>query len=273
MSQQSPKLVSNTHYCLVGDVSVDATAAIAPGVVLQAGSGSRIIIGKNACLAAGVCVQSRKGVLTIAAGVSLGANVLVVGSGEIGADACISAGATLIDPSVEAGGIVPPGSLVDGSTASIQRNRSQVNGSQSSNAQGNGFQSNGFQPSGFKPNSYQNNGYQNGVSQSYSTFQTHNSSTNDDVQSTYTQGQNPAYGYQNGHYQSERDQTVDNQSSNSFNGNSYNSSYSSDSNANNGNASDSSQITVRSSYDRVYGREQVSKLISALFPNRKPPNG
>ncbi|MEO0520606.1 MAG: hypothetical protein AAF171_25280, partial [Cyanobacteria bacterium P01_A01_bin.116] len=81
MIQQEPTIISTTHYCVVGDVSVDASAAIAPGVVLQASPGSRIVIGKGVCLAGGVCLQSKSGVLTISSGVSLGANVLVVGNG------------------------------------------------------------------------------------------------------------------------------------------------------------------------------------------------
>ncbi|MEO0770294.1 MAG: hypothetical protein AAFY72_12825, partial [Cyanobacteria bacterium J06649_4] len=116
---RAPTLVSHTHYCVMGDVSVDSTAAIAPGVVLQASPGSRIVIAARACLAGGVCIQSRSGMLTIGSGANLGANVLVVGSGEVGENACISAGSTLINPQLSSEALVPPGSRT-GSFATAQ---------------------------------------------------------------------------------------------------------------------------------------------------------
>ena len=221
MSQQAPKLVSDTHYCVVGDVSVDDSAAIAPGVVLQAASGSRIIISKGVCLAAGVCIQSRKGVLKIAAGASLGANVLVVGKGEVGADCCVSAGSTLVDPAVAAETILPPDTLVSSALNTDAASRT----AQQNSAQNIGFQRNG----------YQENGHQTARAYGYSSFQMQHGTESVGVQSSYAQPENE-------------------QSTHQSNGS-------------------TSQLTVHSSYDRVYGREQVTKLISALFPNRQTPNG
>ena len=271
MSQQAPKLVSDTHYCVVGDVSVDDSAAIAPGVVLQAASGSRIVICEGACLAAGVCIQSRKGVLTIAAGASLGANVLVVGKGEVGADACVSAGTTLMNPSVHADSIIPPDSLIasesvqkaesDFQDSKFQSNGFQNNGFQSSGFQNKGFQNNGFQSNGFHSNTTQSNSFQNqssyqeNQSHSYSSFQTQHNTSSVDVQSSYQANSQQASSQQASSQQS------------SFQSKSYSDT---SANSNNGANNSSSQMTVHtSSYDRVYGREQVTKLISALFPNRK----
>lgn len=110
---RAPTLVSQTHYCVVGDVTVDATAAIAAGVVLQASPGSRIVVEAGVCMAGGVCLQSREGVLTVCTGTNLGANVLVVGHGEIGERSCISPGSTVINPRLEPGAVVPPGSCLD----------------------------------------------------------------------------------------------------------------------------------------------------------------
>ncbi|EDX84785.1 hypothetical protein S7335_2482 [Synechococcus sp. PCC 7335] len=110
---QPPRSLSDTHYCVVGDVTVDSTAAIAPGVVLQASSGSRIVIEKGACLAGGVCLQSRQGILTICAGASLGANVLIIGHGVVGTNACVSPSSTVIDPQIEPSAIVPPCSVLN----------------------------------------------------------------------------------------------------------------------------------------------------------------
>lgn len=212
MAQRAPSLVSDTHYCVVGDVTIEATAAIASGVVLQAASGSRIVVGKGVCLAAGVCIQSRAGVLSIADGASLGANVLVVGHGSIGTNACISAGSTVINPVIEAEAILPPDTLIESSTAAVS-------------------------PPVHSTHSFTNSFANGKVQQPFG----YSSSTNG-VQSGYSVSQNGAAqsgASQNGAIQ-------------------------------NGNGA--SSLEVRPSYDRVYGRDQVSQLISTLFPHRQPLN-
>ncbi len=223
MSQRAPSLVNATHYCVVGDVTIDATAAIAPGVVLQAPSGSRIVVGKSVCLAAGVCLQSRQGILTIEAGASLGANVLVVGHGTVGTNACISAGSTLINPAVAAKSIVPPDSLIEASSSPTpsQTAPSQTAPSQtaSQTTPGNTF----VMPEPFNyGGSYGNPA--NGVQSNYQNGQTQNGQT------------------QNGQNQ----------------------------NGQNGTANGSSSLSRQTANGKVYGREQVSELISALFPHRQP---
>jgi len=95
-----------------GDVVVNEGAAIAPGVILQADSGSRISIAAGACIGMGVIIHAREGTLSIGAGVILGAGVLVVGAGTIGTNACIGAGTTLIDPCIDQMQIMPAGSLI-----------------------------------------------------------------------------------------------------------------------------------------------------------------
>ena len=95
-----------------GDVVVNEGAAIAPGVILQAEPGSRISIAAGACIGLGVILHAREGTLEIGAGVILGAGVLVVGAGKIGANSCIGAGTTLIDPCIDQMQIMPAGSLI-----------------------------------------------------------------------------------------------------------------------------------------------------------------
>ena len=46
--------VSHTHYYRGGDVVIDASAAIAPGVVFRAASNAEIRIGPGVCVGAGV---------------------------------------------------------------------------------------------------------------------------------------------------------------------------------------------------------------------------
>ena len=106
------QLSSNSQILMSGDVVVNEGAAIAPGVILQAEPGSRISIAASACIGMGVILHAREGTLEIGAGVILGAGVLVVGAGKIGANACIGAGTTLIDPCIDQMQIMPAGSLI-----------------------------------------------------------------------------------------------------------------------------------------------------------------
>jgi carbon dioxide concentrating mechanism protein CcmN len=203
MSQRAPSLVNGTHYCVVGDVTIDATAAIAPGVVLQAPAGSRIVVGKSVCLAAGVCIQSRQGVLTIEAGASLGANVLVVGHGTVGTNACISAGSTLINPAIAAESVVPPDSLMNEQISTTPTNAAPTHTTATSTF--------------VTPDPFNYGG-------GYGT-------PANGVQSNYQNGQ---------------------------------------ANSQNGQANGSSSLSVQATNGKVYGRDQVSQLISALFPHRQP---
>ncbi|MBD1814720.1 carbon dioxide concentrating mechanism protein [Microcoleus vaginatus DQ-U2] len=106
------QLSSNSQILMSGDVVVNEGAAIAPGAILQADPGSRISIAAGACIGMGVILHAREGTLEIAAGVILGAGVLVVGAGTIGENACIGAGTTLINPCIDKMQILPAGSLI-----------------------------------------------------------------------------------------------------------------------------------------------------------------
>lgn len=97
---------------LDGNVSIDSSAAIAPGVLLQAEANSRITIGAGVCIGAGTIVHATGGNLDICAGVCLGRGVLLVGSGTIERNACIGAGTTAIDPQIEEGAVIAPHSLL-----------------------------------------------------------------------------------------------------------------------------------------------------------------
>ncbi|MEG3890342.1 carbon dioxide concentrating mechanism protein [Microcoleus sp. Z1_A1] len=106
------QLSSNSQILMSGDVVVNEGAAIAPGAILQAEPGSRISIAAGACIGMGVILHAREGTLEIAAGVILGAGVLVVGAGTIGENACIGAATTLINPCIDKMQIMPAGSLM-----------------------------------------------------------------------------------------------------------------------------------------------------------------
>lgn len=95
-----------------GNVSIAPSAVIAPGVLLIATANSQIAIGAGVCIGAGTIVRATGGKLEIDAGACLGREVLVVGSGKIGRDACIGAGTTTIDPQIAEGAVIPPYSLL-----------------------------------------------------------------------------------------------------------------------------------------------------------------
>ncbi|MEO1445523.1 MAG: hypothetical protein AAFV46_04670, partial [Cyanobacteria bacterium J06635_11] len=265
--QREPNLVSHTHYCVVGDVTVDASAAIAPGVVLQASPGSRIVIGKGVCLAGGVCIQSRAGVLTIAAGATLGANVLVVGSGMIGANACVSPGSTVMNPAIEGGGLIPPNTLSGTLPSNTVQHGVGHNGASQNSA---GYNHSAAQP--FNSSTSYSNGYSPTVSQSSSSSSGF-SSTNGFSQNGATppvDSQSPSLPKNTfvdpGPLQPKPIQipAIDVNAAPagydpSKNGVQLNQSYDLGNGSSAGNQS--SALTAPSS-DRVYGRDQVSELIS-----------
>jgi carbon dioxide concentrating mechanism protein CcmN len=97
---------------LDGNVSIDPTAAIAPGVLLQAEADSRITIGAGVCIGAGTIVHASAGNIDVGAGVCVGRGVLVVGSGSIERNACIGAGTTVFNPQIGEGDVIPPHSIL-----------------------------------------------------------------------------------------------------------------------------------------------------------------
>jgi carbon dioxide concentrating mechanism protein CcmN len=97
---------------LDGNVSIDPTAAIAPGVLLQAEADSRITIGAGVCIGAGTIIHASGGNIDIGAGVCVGRGVLIVGSGSIDRNACIGAGTTVFNPQIAEGDVIPPHSIL-----------------------------------------------------------------------------------------------------------------------------------------------------------------
>jgi carbon dioxide concentrating mechanism protein CcmN len=106
------QLMSDTHFFVSGDVTIHPTAAIAPGVLLEADPDSQLIIQAGVCIGMGTTLHAQQGILEIDTGASLGSGVLMVGSGKIGANACIGSMATLFNASVEPEQIIAAGTLV-----------------------------------------------------------------------------------------------------------------------------------------------------------------
>ena len=104
--------ISNSDVYVTGDVSIDASAAIAPGVIIQAEPDSKIIIAAGVCIGMGAILHAHKGTLEVESGAILGAGVLVVGKGKIGNNACIGSATTIWNTSIEPWQVVPPASLL-----------------------------------------------------------------------------------------------------------------------------------------------------------------
>jgi carbon dioxide concentrating mechanism protein CcmN len=104
--------ISNSNSYISGEVTIDPTAVIAAGVLLQAAPNSKIIIAAGVCIGMGTVLHAHDGILEIEAGAILGAGVLVVGKGKIGANACIGSVSTIMDCSIEPRQVITPGSLL-----------------------------------------------------------------------------------------------------------------------------------------------------------------
>ena len=110
------RLGTNFDSYISGEVIVHPSAVIAPGVILQAATNSKIVIGPGVCIGMGSILQVNTGIIEIEAGVSLGAGFLMVGAGRIGVNACIGSATTVFNCSVEPGQVVAPGSVLGDTT-------------------------------------------------------------------------------------------------------------------------------------------------------------
>ncbi|QFZ91696.2 hypothetical protein [Synechococcus elongatus] len=100
------------RYFASGEVTIAADVVIAPGVLLIAEADSRIEIASGVCIGLGSVLHARGGAIIIQAGALLAAGVLIVGQSVVGRQACLGPSTTLMDVSVEAGGVTAPGSLL-----------------------------------------------------------------------------------------------------------------------------------------------------------------
>jgi carbon dioxide concentrating mechanism protein CcmN len=94
-----------------GPVTIHPSAVLAPGSLLHADPESELILGPGVCIGMGVVIHAHGGTLRIESGANLGAAVLVMGHGVIAAQCCIGSSATLLNPQLEAGQVVAPGTV------------------------------------------------------------------------------------------------------------------------------------------------------------------
>ncbi|MEM8638051.1 MAG: hypothetical protein AAGG51_04410 [Cyanobacteria bacterium P01_G01_bin.54] len=112
MSLQPIHLPDYPEVRIIGDVQIDPTVAIAPGVILQAAPGSSIRLAAGVCLGMGVIIKAYGGVVQLDAGVSLGPGVLIMGPSHLGSNACIGGISTLWHTTVEPMAVIPAGTVM-----------------------------------------------------------------------------------------------------------------------------------------------------------------
>ncbi|HEY9630865.1 MAG TPA: hypothetical protein V6C84_26525 [Coleofasciculaceae cyanobacterium] len=112
MRSPAPPLIHDSQFFVSGDVTIHPTAAIAPGVLLQADPGCRLVVGAGVCVGIGALLHAHQGNLVIEAGVTLGSGVLIVGQATIGENACIGSAVTILNRSIEPQQLIASGTLV-----------------------------------------------------------------------------------------------------------------------------------------------------------------
>lgn len=119
MDVPSLELVDDSHFYVSGNVIIHPSAAIAPGVMLQADPGSQLVVAAGVSIGMGTILHAHQGPLILEAGVTLGSGVLIVGAGKIGSQACIGAMTTILNRSVEPKQAIPPGSRLGDDSRSV----------------------------------------------------------------------------------------------------------------------------------------------------------
>jgi carbon dioxide concentrating mechanism protein CcmN len=108
-----------------GDVTIDPSAAIAPGTILQAEGDCKIEIAAGVCIGTGTIIHAVEGNIKVEAGAAIGAGVLLVGAVKVGANACVGSLTTVWNQDVSLGQVIPPGSLV----SPLEREVTELNSS------------------------------------------------------------------------------------------------------------------------------------------------
>ncbi len=108
-------------FTVSGDVTLADSVAIAPDVVLCANPDSQILMGTGVTIGTGSILHAYEGVLDIQEGVTIGSGVLILGHGEIGVNACVGTGTTIIDPNLTAEQMVPSHSLLGDNSRQIEQ--------------------------------------------------------------------------------------------------------------------------------------------------------
>ncbi len=118
--------ITNIEPFVSGDVKIDPSVAIAPGVIIQAANNCQVIIGAGVCIGMGVIIHAYQGNIEIESGATIGSGVLLVGKSKIGANVCVGALATIIEEDLEPDKVVLPASIIGNSGRQILDNSTSL---------------------------------------------------------------------------------------------------------------------------------------------------
>lgn len=104
-----PSTYETTH--VRGEVTVDSSAMIAMGVILNATPGNKIVIHGGVCLGMGTVITAYDGDIVIKPNAILGAGCLIFGRCVIGNQASLGASVTIYNVNVSAGDVISAGSI------------------------------------------------------------------------------------------------------------------------------------------------------------------
>ncbi len=113
-----------------GQVTVHPSVTLAPTALLQAEPGSHLILGAGVCVGSGTVIHAQGGILEIESGVSLGSAVLLVGSGKIGANACVGSMVTIMNPAIASSDVISAATLLGDASRLIEPSPEQIFGSE-----------------------------------------------------------------------------------------------------------------------------------------------
>ena len=120
-----PQPILNKDIRISGNVEVHPTASLAQGVILQAASENRIVIGADVCIGMGVIINACQGPVEIGDGAILGAGVLVIGESKIGNSSCIGTSSTIFCQNIASMAVVEPGSILGDASRPAPSNQEQ----------------------------------------------------------------------------------------------------------------------------------------------------
>ncbi|PHV62144.1 hypothetical protein WEU38_08640 [Cyanobacterium aponinum AL20118] len=116
-----------------GDVMIDSSVMIAVGVILNATPGNKIIIHSGVCLGMGTVITAHDGDVEIKPNAILGAGCLIFGHCIIGSQASLGSSVTVYNVNVDAGDVIPAGSIRGDRTRKIELNSQENSNSVAEN--------------------------------------------------------------------------------------------------------------------------------------------
>jgi carbon dioxide concentrating mechanism protein CcmN len=111
--------VQTSEIYISGDVTIHDSALIAPGVILHAAPGAKIIVRAGVSIGMGSILKAYQGTIEVKENGVLGAGSLIIGQSILGVNVCLGASVTIYNTSLEAMTIIPAGSVIGDPSRSL----------------------------------------------------------------------------------------------------------------------------------------------------------